>query len=177
MPVKGVLGAVVGAGFDGLAAGLGGPGNGTPAPPLPFKDPPMSVLLAGGVLGRVLLAGGVLGRVLLAGGVLGRVLLAGGVLGRVLLAGGVLGRVLLAGGVLGTVLLAGGVLGTVLLPGGVLGTVLLPGGVLGTVLLPVRDPPVDALLGKPAVDPGRADPNDPRPTLVPAPATGCGRRP
>ncbi len=167
MPVKGVLGAVVGAGFDGLAAGLGGPGNGTPAPPLPFKDPPMSVLLAGGVLGRVLLAGGVLGRVLLAGGVLGRVLLAGGVLGRVLLAGGVLGRVLLAGGVLGTVLL----------PGGVLGTVLLPGGVLGTVLLPVRDPPVDALLGKPAVDPGRADPNDPRPTLVPAPATGCGRRP
>jgi len=167
VPVKGVLGAVVGAGFDGLAAGLGGPGNGTPAPPLPFKDPPMSVLLAGGVLGRVLLAGGVLGRVLLAGGVLGRVLLAGGVLGRVLLAGGVLGRVLLAGGVLGTVLL----------PGGVLGTVLLPGGVLGTVLLPVRDPPVDALLGKPAVDPGRADPNDPRPTLVPAPATGCGRRP
>jgi len=137
VPVKGVLGAVVGAGFDGLAAGLGGPGNGTPAPPLPFKDPPMSVLLAGGVLGRVLLAGGVLGRVLLAGGVLGRVLLAGGVLGRVLLAGGVLGR----------------------------------------VLLPVRDPPVDALLGKPAVDPGRADPNDPRPTLVPAPATGCGRCP
>jgi len=147
VPVKGVLGAVVGAGFDGLAAGLGGPGNGTPAPPLPFKDPPMSVLLAGGVLGRVLLAGGVLGRVLLAGGALGRVLLAGGVLGRVLLAGGVLGRVLLAG------------------------------GVLGRVLLPVRDPPVDALLGKPAVDPGRADPNDPRPTLVPAPATGCGRCP
>ena len=127
MPVKGVLGAVVGAGFDGLAAGLGGPGNGTPAPPLPFKDPPMSVLLAGGVLRTVLLAGWVLGRVLLAGGVLGRVLLAGGVLGR--------------------------------------------------VLLPVRDPPVDALLGKPAVDPGRADPNDPRPTLVPAPATGCGRCP
>ncbi len=157
MPVKGVLGAVVGAGFDGLAAGLGGPGNGTPAPPLPFKDPPMSVLLAGGVLRTVLLAGWVLGRVLLAGGVLGRVLLAGGALGRVLLAGGALGRVLLAGGVLGRVLLAG--------------------GVLGTVLLPVRDAPVDALLGKPAVDPGRADPNDPRPTLVPAPATGCGRCP
>ena len=138
MPVKGVLGAVVGAGFDGLAAGLlGGPGNGTPAPPLPFKDPPMSVLLAGGVLRTVLLAGGVLGRVLLAGGVLERVLLAGGVLGRVLLAG----------------------------------------GVLGTELLPVRDPPVDALLGKPAGDPGRADPNDPPPTLVPAEATGCGRRP
>jgi hypothetical protein len=158
VPVKGVLGAVVGAGFDGLAAGLlGGPGNGTPAPPLPFKDPPMSVLLAGGVLRTVLLAGGVLGRVLLAGGVLERVLLAGGALGRVLLAGGALGRVLLAGGVLGRVLLAG--------------------GVLGTVLLPVRDAPVDALLGKPAVDPGRADPNDPRPTLVPAPATGCGRCP
>jgi len=157
VPVKGVLGAVVGAGFDGLAAGLGGPGNGTPAPPLPFKDPPMSVLLAGGVLRTVLLAGWVLGRVLLAGGVLGRVLLAGGALGRVLLAGGALGRVLLAGGVLGRVLLAG--------------------GVLGTVLLPVRDAPVDALLGKPAVDPGRADPNDPRPTLVPAPATGCGRCP
>jgi len=137
VPVKGVLGAVVGAGFDGLAAGLGGPGNGTPAPPLPFKDPPMSVLLAGGVLRTVLLAGGVLGRVLLAGGVLERVLLAGGVLGRVLLAGGVLER----------------------------------------VLLPVRDAPVDALLGKPAGDPGRADPNDPRPTLVPAPATGCGRCP
>jgi hypothetical protein len=136
VPVKGVLGAVVGAGFDGLAAGLlGGPGNGTPAPPLPFKDPPMSVLLAGGVLGTVLLAGGVLGTVLLAGGVLGTVL-------------------------------AGGVLGTVL-----------AGGVLGTVLLPVRDPPVDALLGKPAGDPGRADPNDPPPTLVPAEATGCGRRP
>ena len=51
-----MLGAVVGAGFDGLAAGLlGGPGNGTPAPPLPFKDPPTSVLLAGGVLGTVLL--------------------------------------------------------------------------------------------------------------------------
>jgi len=138
VPVKGVLGAVVGAGFDGLAAGLlGGPGNGTPAPPLPFKDPPMSVLLAGGVLGTELLAGGVLG----------------------------------------TELLAGGVLGTVLLAGGVLGTVLLAGGVLGTVLLPVRDPPVDALLGKPAGDPGRADPNDPPPTLVPAEATGCGRRP
>ncbi len=92
-----MLGAVVGAGFDGLAAGLlGGPGNGTPAPPLPFKDPPTSVLLAGGVLGTVLLAGGVLG------------------------------------------------------------TVLLAGGVLGTVLLPVRDPP---------------------PTLVPPPATGCGRCP
>ena len=61
-----MLGAVVGAGFDGLAAGLlGGPGNGTPAPPLPFKDPPTSVLLAGGVLGTVLLAGGVLGTVLL----------------------------------------------------------------------------------------------------------------
>jgi len=168
VPVKGVLGAVVGAGFDGLAAGLlGGPGNGTPAPPLPFKDPPMSVLLAGGVLRTVLLAGGVLGRVLLAGGVLERVLLAGGALGRVLLAGGALGRVLLAGGALGRVLLAGGVLGRVLLAG----------GVLGTVLLPVRDAPVDALLGKPAVDPGRADPNDPRPTLVPAPATGCGRCP
>jgi len=139
---------VVGAGFDGLAAGLlGGPGNGTPAPPLPFKDPPMSVLLAGGVLGTELLAGGVLG------------------------------TELLAGGVLGTVLLAGGVLGTVLLAGGVLGTVLLAGGVLGTELLPVRDPPVDALLGKPAGDPGRADPNDPPPTLVPAEATGCGRRP
>ena len=137
MPVKGVLGAVVGAGFDGLAAGLGGPGNGTPAPPPPFKDPPMSVLLAGGGLRTVLLAGGGLGRVLLAGGGLGRVLLAGGGLGRVPLAGGVLER----------------------------------------VPLPVRDPPVDALLGKPAVDPGRADPNDPRPTLVPAPATGCGRCP
>ena len=158
VPVKGVLGAVVGAGFDGLAAELlGEPGNGTPAPPLPFKDPPMSVLLAGGVLGRVLLAGRVLGRVLLAGGVLGRVLLAGGVLGTVPLAGGVLGRVPLAGGVLGRVPLAG--------------------GVLGRVPLPVRDAPVDALLGKPAVDPGRADPNDLRPTLVPAPATGCGRRP
>ena len=117
---------MVGAGFDGPAAELGGPGNETPAPPLPFKDPPMSVLLAGGVLGRVLLAGGVLGT------------------------------------------MAGGVLGTVLL---------LAGGVLGTVLLPVRDPPVVALLGNPAVDPGRADPNDPRPTLVPAPATGCGRCP
>jgi len=95
----------------------------------------------------------------------------------VLLAGRVLGTVLLAGRVLGTVLLAGRVLGTVPLAGGVLGTVPLAGGVLGRVPLPVRDAPVDALLGKPAVDPGRADPNDLRPTLVPAPATGCGRRP
>ncbi len=94
----------------------------------------------------------------------------------VLLAGGVLGTVLLAGGGPGRVLLAGGGPGRVLLAGGALGRVLLAGGALGRVL-PVRDGPVDALLGKPAVDPATADPNDPRPTLVPAPATGCGRCP